>query len=143
MTPTTFARGLHRGRSRKLYPQLSRKLFLDRARRRCRGQRPLLRQHSHRPQFLLRVPLRHAADQRHRQPRPRLLSRLLDRTRAARPALALAGRHRLLRLVHPLLPPPPRKLPPPGDGAKAPPRYPPPYPPPPPPRPRPSLPRPP
>ena len=51
MTPTTFAGGLHRGRSRKLYPQLSRKLFLDRVRRRCRGQRPLLPQHAHRRNF--------------------------------------------------------------------------------------------
>src|SRR6266849_8235708 len=107
----TFAGGLHR------------ELYVDRARRRCRSQRPLLPQHSHRPQFLIRVPLRHAADQRHRQPRPRILSRLLDRTRAARPALALAGRHRLLRLVHHVLQLRLRKLRAHGAGTMAPDRY--------------------
>src|SRR5260370_19505392 len=119
----TFAGGFRRDRSRKLYPQLSRKLFLDRDRRRCRSQRPLLPQDSHRPQFLIRVPLRHAADQHHRQPRPRILSRLLDRTRAARPALALAGRHWLLRLIHNFLQLRLRKLRAHGAGTMAPDRH--------------------
>src|SRR6202158_462396 len=97
----TFAGGLRRELSRKLSLQL----YMDRRRRRGRRQRPLLPQQSDRPRFLVRVPLRHAADQHHRQPRPRILSRFLDRPRTARPALAPAGRHRLLRVLHPLFSP--------------------------------------
>src|SRR5260370_3155003 len=115
----TFAGGLGSEPSRKLSLQL----YLDRARRRCRSQRPLLPKQSDRPRVLNHVSLRHAADQHHRQPRPRILSRFLDRTRAARPALALAGRHWLLRLIRNFLPLRLRKLRAHGAGTMAPDRY--------------------
>src|SRR5258708_29639683 len=89
----TFAGGLHL------------ELSLDRARRHCRSERPLLHQQSDCPRFLVRVSLWHTDPQPYRQPPPRILCHLLHRTRAARPTLAAAGRRRLLRLLHNFLAP--------------------------------------
>src|ERR1700676_3500026 len=67
----TFVGGLHL------------ELSLDRAWRRCRSQRPLLPQPLNCPRLFVVISLRDAADQRYRQPHCRILSRILDRTRAA------------------------------------------------------------